>query len=131
MALTHLVDNEGAMTCSSCFSHYFAPTPRVNQVDTIDNLQACMLISPVPDVMVYGSCRILVHALSQLIQKDVKFLCLTDELLHSHILWRGSGVLQHCLPDDSPPCCATSRELLRELVLYAAAGTRTVIAKDG
>lgn len=90
-----------------------------------------MLISPVPDVMEYDSCRILVHALSQLIQKDVKFLCLTDELLHSYILWRDSGILQHCLLDDSPPCCATSRKLLRELVLYAAAGTCTVVAKDG
>ncbi len=90
-----------------------------------------MLVSPVPDVIEYDSCRILVHALSQLIQEDVEFLCLPDELLHSHILWRSSGVLLHCLPDDSPPCCATSRELLRELILYAAAGTCTVITQDG
>jgi hypothetical protein len=90
-----------------------------------------MLASPAPDVIEYDSCRILVHALGQLIQENVEFLCLPDELLHSHTMSRSSGVLLHCLPDDPPPCCASSREFLRELILYAAAGTCTVIAKDG
>jgi hypothetical protein len=56
-------------------------------VETIDNIQACMLILPVPSVMEYALCHTLVHALSQLIQEDMKFLCLADELSHSHIPW--------------------------------------------